>query len=159
MAVHYYLRHGVQPKNDTDRLEKRFMDAVEPLQKQAHDSPYMRMPEPVLVALERAAATRSTLLAKLHAETDYMSLDEKNSIEAGMRAALMAAVPTFRKEDMPKRDWEAIDQNHDYVAQIVVAIETAESRMMNGLLGSTERLAALRELNDFTSQSEQQLSE
>ena len=138
-----------RPKTDEERSEQEFLDSIVRLRAIAHEGSLRKnIPGPVLAALERCAGARVAALARLAGSDPVQQAVEAEAIEGCMRAAAAAVVPVVRGHDQGKREWEALCANRAVIGAMVDAIQALEDRMSTPSVVLTERLAALRELEE-----------
>jgi len=148
VSLPYLIRALYLPKTPAEKAEAEFFKSVGKLRQMAGEGTLRKkIPTPVLTALEGAASTHATTMARLHGDASEHAVEESRHVENCMRAAVMAAAPVSRSENQSRREWEAICENRILVDGVADAIHSHERRMSGRGSLTTERLMALRELD------------
>jgi len=120
----------VKPKSADERVHLDSYKAAKELKSKLLDYQQMKHVEPgVLSALE--AAARVTLSARQQLATLPPSLrDEQENalafVDASMRLAILASKPCVRRDDQPRKEFEALCEDATFVGLIVGKIQARE---------------------------------
>jgi len=117
------------------RLEYERWQKVQRIQKIQHDNElHKKVPEVVLVALERAARTRHDAresLNALSASEPAVALEMLKLIDSAMFSACSAADPVILNDEQGKRVLKSLEEDENLMAQIVIRIDQEAARMRN----------------------------
>jgi hypothetical protein len=148
-SVPYLVRLPFRPRSEEERSEQKFLDSIRLIRRYAKEGTIRKkLPPPVLAALERCASARVAGLSQLACSDPVEQAVESEAIEGCMRAAIVSVLHVVRPEEQGRREWEALCSNRAVIGAMVDAIQTLEDRMSRPSIVLTERLAALRELEE-----------
>ena len=108
---------------------------------------HKRLPRKVLAALEQSVAAHNTAIADLAGQSPSYVVECTKTIEQSLHACFLAAAGTARHSDHSRREWEAMQANTEFINEILETIHEQTIKMKQPGSVSTERLAAMRELD------------
>lgn len=152
-------RGRFKPRSAAEKADEARFEAVRKLKGLVDEGLNRKLPPAILRALEQAVAVRNTVVARLNSENPGMAMEETMLIEQSLQACFLVAVPVIRQENTSKNEWQAILDNASMINEIEDTI-TSQTRRMRDMLGlNSERLAALRELEEYNTGEHLRLTE
>ncbi len=142
------LRLQFKPKDASEQSEELACNALRKIKKLAAESNIQkRMPTQVLLALEDAVEAHNTAIARLSTQNPMLVPEATESIRQSLNACFLAAVGVMRDDEHSAAEWKAMQDKSSLINEIVGAIQERAIQMREPLVIDTERLAALRELD------------
>ena len=132
-ACHTLRERQIARRSALFRLEYERWQKVQRIQKIQHDKQlHRKVPELVLVALERAARARHDARESLNilaASEPAVALEMLKLIESAMFSACSVADPVILNDEQGKRVLRALEEDQNLMAQIVIRIDQEAARM------------------------------
>ncbi len=145
------LKSFYKPRNAAERADEMTHDAVRKLKKAAGESHLQkRLPLPVLLALEEAVQAHNTAIARLASEDPILAVEGTKQVRNALHACFLASIPVLRNDEHSRREWAAMQTKDAMINEIVDSIHSQTLRMKGSLSLNTERLEAMRELDDLS---------
>jgi hypothetical protein len=143
-----FVRYSVKPRDRQQRLEDENCRIVRVLKEKGDEGQlYKSVPPSVLTALEQAATVRASIVTKLSANDPHAVEHSMEQLDEALVACLRASKPVIRRDDLSRREWEALLENGAMIGATVDAITAQTLRMQNEIDPSQERSQALHELD------------
>ncbi len=142
------MRSRFKPQSQEDKADELVYASLRKLKGVAGDSNLQkRLPSQVLIALENAVEAHNCAVARLSTLDPLTTVEASSSLRKSLNACFLAAVSVLRHDEMSASDWKAIQDKSSLINEIVGAIQDQTARMREPEWVGSERLAALRELD------------
>jgi hypothetical protein len=146
-AFDHLLRSRYRPRNSIEQADEAGFSALRKLKSKLSEGLHRKLPDRILLALERAVEAHNAALARIAIQDPHLLTDQQDHLRRRLHACFVAAATMMRDDQHSRREWQAMSSNAALIEEIVSAIDLQIAQMRSPSEYDHERLAALQELH------------